>query len=221
MAQLLPPVAMLAALPAADPVGREQAREAAERELSEPVYHQHDPSLIQRLVLAGWRALRDFLDQAAQATPGGWLGLIAIIVLLTLAATAVLLRTGPVGRSHERSAALHVERELTAADYRDRAERAADEGDWAAAIRDRLRALSTACEERTILDPRTTRTATELATAASVAFPGQADELAAAARLFDDVWYGERPATAEGYQQVRDLDRKLDDTRPATAEAAP
>jgi len=41
------------------------------------------------------------------------------------------------------------------------------------------------------------------------------------ARLFDDVRYGQRPGTAAGYQQVRDLDAAIQAARPVAAAGTP
>nr|WP_262401822.1 DUF4129 domain-containing protein [Actinomadura sp. CNU-125] len=46
-----------------------------------------------------------------------------------------------------------------------------------------------------------------------------ADALRAAVRTFDDVWYGDRPGTADGYAQVKDLDDRLRAARPAPLES--
>ena len=68
-----------------------------------------------------------------------------------------------------------------------------------------------------IVDSTPGRTAGELAAEAGRALPALAAELTAAARVFDDVTYGEVPGTAEAYGILRD---RLDDRlrpRPAAA----
>ncbi|RSS34143.1 hypothetical protein EF912_37030, partial [Streptomyces sp. WAC07061] len=67
---------------------RDAAREAAERELAKPAYHQDEPGLLQRALDRFWDWLGDFFDRASGATPGGWAGLltIAVLVLLVIAA---------------------------------------------------------------------------------------------------------------------------------------
>lgn len=196
-------------------VGRDEARRAAQRELSKAIYHRDDPSLVNRLLDRGLSWMRDLLDHATAVTPGGWPGLLAIAVLLLLIAVAIRLRIGPVGRSHERGEALFSDRPLTVEEHRAAAERYATEGSWAEAVRERLRAIARALTDRAILDPRPGRTADELATEAGAALPTYAEELYAAVRLFDDVWYGGRQATPEAYRRLCDLDGRLDAARPA------
>jgi hypothetical protein len=74
------------------------------------------------------------------------------------------------------------------------------------------------------MPPRPGGTASERAAEAARALPaavlpGGAAALPAAARLFDDVRYGGRAGTREGYEQVRDLDEAIRSAR--TASVAP
>src|SRR5690606_30430874 len=78
----------------------------------------------------------------------------------------------------------------------------------------RLRAVARDLEERAILDPMPGRTAAELAADAGRELPGLADELAAGARLFEDVTYGEMPGSAEGYARLVRLDEQVAAARP-------
>ena len=48
-----------------------------------------------------------------------------------------------------------------------------------------------------------------------------AGDLAAAARLFDDVWYGERPADATTYARMVEVDGRVAVARPGRPGAAP
>lgn len=50
-------------------IGRDAAREAARRELSDPAYHQNDPSLLQRALNAFWDWVGSLFDSASGATP--------------------------------------------------------------------------------------------------------------------------------------------------------
>ncbi|PZG77137.1 hypothetical protein C1I97_37195, partial [Streptomyces sp. NTH33] len=50
---------------------RDPAREAAQRELSKGMYHEHDPGLLQRALNAFWDWLGKLFDSASSATPGG------------------------------------------------------------------------------------------------------------------------------------------------------
>lgn len=48
---------------------RDPAREAAERELSKPVYHQNDPGLIERALDRFWEWVDELFGRASGATP--------------------------------------------------------------------------------------------------------------------------------------------------------
>jgi uncharacterized protein DUF4129 len=48
-----------------------------------------------------------------------------------------------------------------------------------------------------------------VASEAGTALPVLADDLRGAAVQFDDVWYGGRPATAEGYRQLVSVDDRV------------
>ena len=60
-----------------------------------------------------------------------------------------------------------------------------------------------------VLSPRAGRTANEMADEAAAALPADASALRSAARLFDDICYGDRPGTAAGYALVQELDQRI------------
>ena len=60
-----------------------------------------------------------------------------------------------------------------------------------------------------MLTPRAGRTANEMAEEAGAALPAEAGALHGAALMFDDICYGERPGTREGYALVRELDTRI------------
>lgn len=195
-------------------LGREAGQEAVREELAKQIYQEAGPSLLERAL--GWLQDRifDLLERSAGASPSSWLGLALIAALVVVAIVAVRKGIGPSGRRARTDQSLFADAELTAAEHRARAERHAAAGEWAEAVRERLRAVVRSLEERSILEPRAGRTATEAATEAGLALPSQAEELRAAAHVFEDIWYGERPATVEAADRLRDLDRALLDTRP-------
>jgi hypothetical protein len=106
---------------------------------------------------------------------------------------------------------------VTARDLRKRAERLAAAGDYAGAVIESVRAIAAELDERGALPPRAGRTADELAAEAALELPAEAAELASAARLFDDVRYGDRAGTAAGYRRIRDLDGRIQAARPGAA----
>jgi uncharacterized protein DUF4129 len=188
-------------------IDRDAAHEAAQRELGKPIYPK--PSLTERLI--NW--LDELLYRLASegaSVPGGWF---TIAVLLTLLAIAVVVAVRIARRTMRTnrggSYALFGEHELSAAEHRATAEQCAAAGDWAAAIRHRLRAIARQLEETSVLDPVPGRTATELARDAAKQFPHLAGELFTAATAFNDVTYGERPGTESAYRMIADLDDHL------------
>ena len=195
-------------------LGRDAAREAAERELSDPAYAAAAPPLLERVLRWIARALDDLLDAAAGISPGGYAGLIVLAVLAVLAVIAIRLRLGRIGRATARSSTIFDDRVLTAADHRVAADAHAARGAWAEAVRERLRAIVRGLEERDLLDVRAGRTADEAAAEAGRALPDRAADLREAARIFDDVWYGGRAATAAMDARLRAVDDAVIATRP-------
>lgn len=200
----------------ADPVGRDEARELARRELQNPAYHQDEPSLFDKVT----QKIGEWLDHLfgrinpQQGHGGGWTGLVILLVLLIIVVAAIWWRVGAVrGRAAEREPLLD-DGTTTARDHRSEAERYAAAGDWPNAIRERLRAIARDLEERAILEFRPGRTADELAAEAGAELPDHADALLAGVQIFDDVWYGGRTGDEHGYRSLRELDERLRSARP-------
>ncbi|OLT28242.1 hypothetical protein BJF83_01725 [Nocardiopsis sp. CNR-923] len=197
-------------------VTREEGRRRAVEELSDPLYGERTPSLLDRIrewvfdLLAG-------LIEAGSGVVGGWavLGPLLAVLAVLLVWLVVYLRPSSGRR---RGAAVHAEAPLSVADHRAAAERHEAAEEYAAAVTERLRAISVALEERAVLTPRLGRTATELAQEASVVLPGEAGGLSEGARIFNDVAYGDRPATAESARILRELDLRLESARPVAAQ---
>ena len=200
-------------MPAID-IDRDTAHEAAQRELAKPIYPK--ASLTERL--SEW--LNDLIYRIAQEgaqLPGGWFTITLLLIILAVAivvAVRIARRTMRTNRGGEH--ALFDSHELTAAQHRATAERYAAEGNWAAAIRHRLRAVARQLEEDGVLNPVPGRTATELAVDAGATLSELSGELMQAATAFNDVTYGERPGTEPAYRMIADLDRHLR-SRGATA----
>jgi hypothetical protein len=194
-------------------VSRRAGQQLARAELAKPIYH---PPVAWTVRLGRW--LIRMLNATGQAIPGGWWALIALAALLVIAVAAVLAWIGPVARSRPRTLLPILSgAQLSSRDHRQNAERLAAAGEFAAAIIESVRAIAMELEERSILPPRLGRTADELAAEASGPLPAQAGQLRDAARLFDDVRYGDRAGTAEGYQRLRDLDAGIRTARPVVS----
>jgi hypothetical protein len=199
---------------ALSPIGREAAQRLAHDELSKPIYHQE--SLSQ--AIAHWVSslLNSLFSGASSVTPGGWWTVVALVALVVAAVALVVARVGPVARSARKPGpALDPgSRVMTARQLREAAAASAAGGDYTDAIVARLRAIAAACEERGITARNAGQTANELAAAAGGRFPGHATELAAAARLFDQVRYGGGVGTRDGYERLRQLDDALASQHP-------
>ncbi|RJL30462.1 DUF4129 domain-containing protein [Bailinhaonella thermotolerans] len=195
-------------------IGAEQAREAARRELSGPAYEHESWS---DLVL---RWIDDFLSnvftEGEGGVPGGLIAGIVLVLVLVAVVALILWRAGRVSRSAASPPdSLYGETAMSAAQHRAESERLAAAGQWADAVRERFRAMARDLEERALVSPLPGRTADELADEAARALPGFRDELAAGARLFDEIVYGGRPGAPPAYERLRDLDERVRTARPA------
>jgi hypothetical protein len=204
-------------LPAID-IDRDAAHAAAQRELAKPIYPK--PSASQRLHDLVNELLQRLM-RTSEAMPGGWLAIVALLIVLALAVTLavrVLRRTIRSSRGADRP--LFDAGQLSAAQHRVTAEQHAAQGDWSSAIRHRLRAIARELEQTGVLDPVAGRTAGELAHDAGDRLPHLHDEFAQAATIFNDVTYGALPGTAAGYHLIAGLDDHLRSRPPADPSAA-
>ncbi|MGW7361087.1 DUF4129 domain-containing protein [Streptomyces sp. NPDC054802] len=201
-------------------IPRVPAREAAERELSRPMYHENDPNLLERALNRFWEWVDDLFGAASGGAPGGTLGLIVIVLVVVALAAAFWWRLGKPQRAATGSDSLFDDRPRDASAHRAAADKHAAADRWNQAVQERMRAIVRSLEERTLLDPRPGRTADEAAAEAGRPLPAHADELRAAARTFDDVTYGGRTADRRAYERLRELDLALERAKPLTAGAA-
>ncbi|MEO8106922.1 MAG: DUF4129 domain-containing protein [Actinomycetes bacterium] len=192
-------------------IGRDEARELAERELLDPVYAKAQPPWWQELTSWLFERLREVLDRVGDAAGSGFWVLVLVAVVVVIA-FVVMRRTGGLQRSRAQGRELFASEESTAEDHRSLAERAARREDWAEAVRESFRAIVRQLEERGAIDRRPGRTADEAARDAGRIFDTLRVDLGQAARTFDEVVYGERSGTAQEYQAIRGLDRTLAST---------
>jgi hypothetical protein len=201
-------------------IPRDPAREAAKRELSKRMYHENDPSPVQRALNAFWDWVDKLFGAASTATPGGALGLVVIVVAVLAVVAALWWRLGTPHRTPTSSAALFDDRPRSAAEHRAAAEAHAAQGHWNQAVQERMRAVVRSLEERALLDPRPGRTADEAAAEAGRTLPSHTDRLRAAARDFDEVTYGGRAAGSDTSQRLTELDRDIERTKPVLTSSA-
>lgn len=183
----------------------ETAHDAAARELARPIYPKaslHEQfaewvnDVIHRLMIGG------------SSLPGGWLTVV-VLAALVLAAVIAAVRLARRTMGRRGDPRLYGGPMLTAADHRERAEVFAAQRDWAAAIRQRVRAIGRQLEESGVLAPVPGRTAVELAWEAESALPDLAGQFSAAATVFNDVTYGEQTGSERNYRLVADLDDRV------------
>jgi len=195
--------------------GNGEARRWLEEELSRPAYREHnDP--IARLLAAIERFIDNLLNadpSAGGALPAGIAGLVtAALVALALFALRHVRREAR--RRDVGGPALLGEERLTAEQFRERSRRAVDEGRFAEAVLDAMRAIAQGAAERTLLDDAPSLTAHEVGLQLVAPFPAHRDELARAADLFDAVAYGHHAPAREQAEHLLALEDTLRRTRP-------
>ncbi|GAA4812843.1 DUF4129 domain-containing protein [Nocardioides caeni] len=192
--------------PPLDPSG-DDARSDLRRELAKPEYY--DRNVLDRIV--GW--IQGLFDDTVAAASGAPPVSVAVTILVALALiTAIMLVVSRARRTAraERSGAPALADEAISADaLRARAEQALAAGDAAAALIDAFRATAVRQVERDRIDDVPQATALELARALAAAFPDHAAEIHRGAGLFDEVLYGDHPATVDQARSLLSLDDAL------------
>lgn len=198
-----------AADPPLDPSG-DDARSSLRRELAKPEYHETD--LLQRAIDWIGRFFDDAVNSAGSSPP--LVTFLGALVLIGIGVGVGLLigRARRSARARDekdgRCAAL-TDEDISAAELRERAERALAEGRFAMAVVDGFRALAVRQIERGRIDDIPQATAHELARALGEALPSSRERIDASADVFDEVLYGERPASREQAVEMLALDDAL------------
>ncbi|MEN8650068.1 DUF4129 domain-containing protein [Streptomyces sp. 21So2-11] len=201
-------------------VPRVPAREAAEQELSNPMYRENEPSAFQRALDSFWSWIDDLFGAASGAAPGGMVGILGVALLVVLLVLGLWWRLGTPQRTPAAEGTLFDDGPRSAAEHRAAAETHAAAQRWTEAVQERMRAVVRSLEERALLDPRPGRTANEAAAEAGRPLPDHADRLRAAAREFDDVAYGGRTTDKRAYRRLSELDSDLERAKPLLSGAA-
>jgi hypothetical protein len=185
----------------------DEARSRLRRELLRPEYHEQD--LLQRLLVWLGRQIDRGLAAAAQTPPLSALVAMALGLALVLALVWLTSRVRSSGSAAAGDGEVLTRHGLPAATLRERAEAALAEQRPADALLDAFRAVAVRAVERGALEDRPGATAHEVAVSLAGQVPEQADRVTEAARLFDEVLYGDRPATAGQALAVLRLDDDL------------
>ncbi|MGC5053543.1 DUF4129 domain-containing protein [Micromonospora sp. DT48] len=91
------------------------------------------------------------------------------------------------------------------------ADRLAAEGRYDEAVRERLRVMLHQLTDRQVVRVRPGMTVAEVVTEATANHPPVGPPLAAAAAIFSELWYAQRPATADHDHRMRDHAGRLGD----------
>lgn len=155
-------------------------------------------------------------------TFGAWIPVIVVVLVVAILVAAWLIFGSPRLNRRSRLSADQLfgdDDRRTADDMRRSAADAAQQGDWSLASTEIFRALARGLAERTVLTVSPGTTAHDFGQRAARAFPLAEDRLAAAARVFDDVRYLDRPGTEAGYREMLALERELSAATPERLEA--
>jgi Domain of unknown function (DUF4129) len=173
------------------PITRDGAQRAAHHELSKAIYHRNAEPIPVRLVKGFGHLIDRLLGKSLGRVPAGNLGAFAVVLIVVVVVVLVIWRVGVPRRAATYGAVLSGSgRALTASEHRALAAKAAAAGDWRTAVVEGMRAIARELEERSVLEPRAGRTATELARDGGRLLPAASGRLNAAANTFNEVVYG-------------------------------
>jgi len=198
------------------PEGREWLRE----ELAKQEYQAARPTWFD--LLAKWVQDRigDLLSNVGGGGPPGFGFLIVLVIIVVAIVLAFLVFGLPrINRRSTVTGALFGDDDYRdAAGIRAAAESAAARGEYELAITEAFRAIARGLAERTILTVNPGSTARDFSERAGIPFPALADDFVAAATVFDEVRYLDRPGTRERYEQVSTLEKRARQTKPVLAD---
>lgn len=198
----------------------DDARAAARRELTDPAYRSHQPTLFERITDAVIDRLGSLFHSTAGAAPGGRWSLVLLLAVAGGLGLALRARLGRLAGAHRRAPEVFGGTVRAAAEHHAAADAALVAGDLDTAVRERFRALVRGLEERGLLEPRPGYTANEAAADAGRLLAPVADGLRAAARVFDEVRFGGRTATRAGHDTIAATDAAARTARPDSSMVA-
>jgi uncharacterized membrane protein len=193
-------------------ISRRTGQRLARQELAQVSFWQRILNVLARL-----------FNGTGSVIPRGYFGLIVLVLILVVVVVAVLFWVRPARAVRARSGALLAGGVRRAADYRADAGRHAAAGDFSRATVERVRAIAAELEQREIVPARPGRTADEMALEAGRELPGLATDLRSAMTLFDDILYGDKAGSKDGYELVTRVDGavRTADVVPGTQAAQP
>ncbi|QWC83792.1 DUF4129 domain-containing protein [Nocardioidaceae bacterium] len=193
------------------------ARDLLRRELSGSEYR---PTLLEQARDFVFGLIEDAQQAVAEAGAFNLLTLTVAAVALAVVLLWLLSRLRPETRARAVPAVLG-DSTATAAEHRDRARAAYDQGRFDDAVREALRGLARDLEQRPgSSDVRPGSTAREVGAQATRWFPDRAGDIDAAVRSFEDVVYGDRRATPEEAERALRTGETLAEQQPRPGEGA-
>lgn len=184
------------------------------KELSNPAYQAAKPTWLDLAAQAIQNWLASLFAQGSGVT--STFAIVGIVVLVCLVAGALIVFGVPRlnRRGAQDHAVLDPDDARTAAELRAAAAASARAGLWGEAVIGVFRAITRGLAERTIVAVQPGTTAHEVAARAADAFPELREPLAGGASIFDSVRYLGQPGTAQDYEQLRELDARLNAAHP-------
>ena len=179
-------------------------------ELSKPEYQAAKPTLFDRIA----QAISDWFQSlelgSANTPPAVALTVIFVIVAAGLVVALLIFGLPRLNRRSRVTGALFGDDDArSAARMREAAQRAAQRGDYSAAVVEMFRAIARGLAERTIVTTTPGTTARGFAENTGLAYPALARRLADAAANFDGVRYLDRTASEAEYQAIAALERDI------------
>jgi hypothetical protein len=174
--------------------------------LIDPVYHRDN--VLQRVIDTINRLFDRGLEVARAAPPLSVLAAIVVFVALAMTVMWLVSRTSRTATVARAERPVIRDQRATAAQWRARASQAFADQQWSDAVVDGFRAVVVAAVEEGRLPDSPTATAHEVGESLAEREDGdRARRLRAAARTFDEVLYGDHPASEEQARSILDLDR--------------
>lgn len=181
----------------------DRLRATARDLLARPPFADEQPGPVTDVLLRLRSWIARLLDAVLGTVVGNHAVAWAVVALATTVVLVLVLRWGRrVGRETERVPSVDSATGRTAGDWLADAERHAEAGEWPAAIRCAYLALVARLVSDGLIDDGRGLTVGEIERLVARAAPQRSDDVAAAGRVFEDTWYGHRPADRHGYRRV-------------------
>ncbi|MGG5171197.1 DUF4129 domain-containing protein [Pseudarthrobacter sp. J1738] len=195
--------------------GGDEARRWAEEELSRSVYQEAKPTLLGKLLNDALNWFRNLVDVNFSAPPSQtsvvWVG---VAVLVVVVAAIFIVRPRLNAQAPKQGLVFEEDNTKSAADFRSEAELAQRAGELSAAAIAWFRAAVKTAEERTVIDAKAGRTASEAAAEIGKSFVSEQAELHRASVIFSAIVYGQHSVTPVQVQQLSGLESRLRALKP-------